>query len=228
MQQWQQKLRKLMDWWDTPSGEVALRWEKQFLSTYLQDLVGYHMVLLGTEAFADITAVARMQNSIRIDPFSSLQPSLPKNLDAIIVPHMLGYCDDAAIWMESFWQALAADGQLILTGFNFFSCLGLQRLFFNRSARAIPMIVNSQHHLQMLLSKREFTVIDKYRFAAHCISNMENTVLADLDITPAYFGIFYCLVVSKQLITANSYQTEWEPPVKAGQQSLVNPYTIDK
>jgi len=226
MQQWQKRLQKLTAWWETPVGETLLQLEKRFLNTYLQVLFGYQMVLLADEAFADLTFSSRLQNSIRLDPFLTSARQLPKNTDVIIVPHALAYMVEAEAWLRAFWETLEANGKLILTGFNFVSCLGLQRLLARRVVRDLPMAINSQRRLQMSLFAADFTLAKHYKFAAHCITTKTDASL--LGVKPSYFGLFYCLVASKQLVTVKNFQTEWKSSPKVARQSLVNPYTIDK
>ena len=226
MQHWQLKLQVLKTWWKTPLGSALLRLEKQFLTTYLQDKFGAQMVLLADESFADLTIASRTHNSIRIDPFTNAHPQLPQNIDVLLVPHMLAYCWGASQWLSAFWQSLEANGQLVLTGFNFMSCLGIQRLLQRTPASDLPSMVNSGYHLRRLLSTTDFNVELEHKFAAHC---EPSKLTIDPEMTKAaFFGSLYCIIADKQLVTVKTFKTNWRGQAKAGHQRLANPFTTEE
>lgn len=220
MQQWQSTLQTLVAWWETPIGMQLLQLEQLVIQKKIQNLFGSKLVLLAPESFTQLTSASGMSDSIRLDPFSISKQSLPHNIDIFVVPQLLAYCDDAREWLGAFWQSLAANGTLIITGFNFISYFGLRRLLGRDNLCQIPAICNSQYYLQTLLTTTDFIILSKQRFA------LSDNQQVNKKIRSSYFGMLYCLIASKQLVTVKSFRPDWQSKIKAGQQQLANPYRI--
>ncbi len=223
MQRWQQSLQQLSTWWKTPLGKNLLRQEKELLTQILQDKFGQQLILLATEEFADLITISRMHNSLRMDPLNTTELRLPTNIDFIIVPHVLAYCVAADSWLKAFWQSLIADGKVLITGFNFTSCLGIQRLLFSKNVRELPAQLYSARQLKKLLFDNDFKLIMQQRFAKSCRFEKQSRVKKN-----AQFGSLYTLLLNKQLVTVKTIQPQWQSAAKIGQQSLVNPFISEK
>ena len=221
MQQWQSTLQALIEWWQTPMGGQLLQLEKLVIRQNLPDSFGHQLALLAPENFTELISENGMHNCIRLDPFAISRQSLPEHIDVFIVPQLLAYCDNPYAWLSAFWQSLAANGTLIITGLNFISYLGLQRLLGKGDLRQLPLRHNSQYYLQALLATTHFIITSKQRFA------LPGNEKLDQDMQPSYFGVLYCLIASKQLVTVKGFRRDWRSKLKFAQQRLVNPYNIE-
>ncbi|EED36646.1 generic methyl-transferase [Luminiphilus syltensis NOR5-1B] len=142
------------------------------LSIALDELFGYHMVLLGTDPAIDIPSMTRVQQVIRSRPGAgpvgtgalsvyALDEELPfetESVDVVVALHALDVSEDPHQALREIRRVLTPHGHLILVGMNPRSLLGgLRRLQSARSQspwRGISPV--SPHKAQDWLSLLDF------------------------------------------------------------------------
>lgn len=159
------ELEQLTIWWQTPMGSLLLQAELSILEKYLEPLFGYRLLIIAPKCFEPLCHASRMGQVWRIDPNEISNTTLPPNLDAILIPHLLSYLPELEICIQDCWQSLEAKGRLILTGYHRFSYLGWYRYWHASLKQQVPLGCNSKRKIKTLLQANLFNIVQQGSFA---------------------------------------------------------------
>ena len=125
--------------------------------------------------------------------------TLPKNIDAIIIPHVLSYLPEFSDCIKACWQSLEAGSQLIITGYRRFSYLAWARVCDPQLKLQVPSANNSQSKIKRLLRASSFNIIKQGAFAP------DNSLFAN----------GYVIVAQKELVLVKiSEPNKWQEKPK--------------
>ncbi len=133
----------LAQWFDTPAGAYARRWEQARLNELTADIFGYNAVQIGLPQI-DALAANRMPNRWVTDAvvppnaseltrqvvvahdFAEL-PFASQSLDLVVLPHVLEFAPEPHQVLREVERVLIPEGQVIICGFNPISMWGMRQ-----------------------------------------------------------------------------------------------------
>ena len=144
-------------WLTSAPGALLLEQEIQIASRLLLNLFGYHLVVVGSEAYAPVIQASRILHAAMIVPpptqgcpvaISEAGPrplvanpdSLPlvsDSVDVVVLPHGLEFTENPHAALREAERVLVGEGHLILTAFNPVGAMGLWRTCL-RGRRGAP------------------------------------------------------------------------------------------
>lgn len=216
MQQWQQQLQQLEAWWQTPAGRSLLDIEIAYLSKRLQTLFGYRLLLVATEAFAELSNVTRISQVTRVDPLSDDLAQLAgtsNDLDVVIVPHLFAYLPKFSEYLLSINHQLQDHGKLIITGFHYRSWLGWQKFWRQKSVRGVPKTKHAMGVIKKVLLENNFIITRAEHFAGGKLSKKMSTHESQLQAQG--LGNLTCFICQKQLASVKNMKAAWQASTQA-------------
>ncbi|WP_242464001.1 class I SAM-dependent methyltransferase [Thiococcus pfennigii] len=150
-------LRCLEEWYATPLGRELAAKEGACLERMLCDTFGYYLLQVGlVDALDGVLAGCRIRNRILlpdgpasgragqggrvqviVDP--GRLPIASDSIDAVVLPHVLEFADDARQVLREAERVLIPEGRVIILGFNNLSLWGLRRqLARGQRQRRVP------------------------------------------------------------------------------------------
>jgi len=122
-------------WFQTPLGQCLLAQERDYYDRVVADIFGYNALQCGL-AEIDLLASSRIPSrwcigsagpiALRAD-FRDL-PIAANSIDLVVLPHVLEFSDDPHQILREVVRILVPEGQVVISGFNPWSLLGLKRL----------------------------------------------------------------------------------------------------
>lgn len=208
MQDWQQKMKQLQQWWQTPAGNILLDIEMAFLRAQLQEMFGFQAVIIGGEEYGALTNVIRTSRCVRIDPMQQDLSHLPPKIDVIILPHMLSFIDELSPLLEALQAKLETHGKVLVTGYRNQSVLGLQRLLRCKVVKGMPYARHNLSDLQQHFLGSDFQVTWQTYFAAVWVR--ARLTLLNHQLNAAMLGNVFALTLTKKLATVKTFKPEWQ------------------
>lgn len=218
MDKWQQKIKQLSQWWDTPSGNVLFQAEYCHLSNLIQTLFGYQMVLVADKKFLELSNLCRTNQVLRLDPVTSSVEQLPDNTDILVIPHLLSYFDSPELWLQAISKQLASNGKLIITGYRKISLLGWQQIYRSAYVRGLPNWQNNMFKLKRLLRKHGYAINETTNIANFLVT--PTVEINDNLLNPSSLGNITCLIASKKIVTVKSIKPNWKTKTQTSQRVL--------
>ena len=146
---------ELSDWWQTPAGDYARRWEQAQLDGMVEDAFGFRAVQIGMPELDGLRAnrmpihgyvsdlppdskdSARWHAIILADP--EALPFANASVDLVVLPHTLEFAADPHLVLREVERVLIPEGRVVITGFNPNSLWGLrQRLLRGLAGPFLP------------------------------------------------------------------------------------------
>lgn len=128
-------------WLSTPLGQSLLRSEADQINSLINNLFGYHLILLGEPSFNEIIKTSPILHRVWLHPevgfsfegsiVSARQDKLPllaDEADVVVLAHCLEAHPNPHEVLREVYRILKPEGQVIITGFNPWSIWGLWRL----------------------------------------------------------------------------------------------------
>jgi SAM-dependent methyltransferase len=131
----------LAAWFETPLGQYLLEREREYFDRVVVDIFGYN-ALQCSLAQIDLLRTSRITSRWCVGSTGPIAlnadyrdlPIASNSVDLVILPHVLEFSDDPHQILREVVRILVPEGQVIISGFNPWSLLGLKRMF--PSARA--------------------------------------------------------------------------------------------
>ncbi|MCX7141747.1 MAG: methyltransferase domain-containing protein [Proteobacteria bacterium] len=129
-----QQKSNLADWFDTPTGEYVLRWERAQFDSAVEDVFGFNAVQVGLPR-VDLLHQNRipLRTRVGLEPASDLVadsgalPLATGSVDLVALPHVLEFSAHPHRILREASRVLMPDGQIVISGFNPLSLWGLKR-----------------------------------------------------------------------------------------------------
>lgn len=207
MDDWQKKLKELNLWWQTPAGQKLFVAESHHLAELMRQNAGKNIALIADKHFAGLSNIQDINSCVRLDPFEQDVTGLVTNLDMIIIPHILAYEPNLAVWLKTFYAQLADNGKLIVLGFNYSSLFGLQSLLSHRANKGLPAEHNNLSTIKRELVRYDFAIDNTKKFSPGWLRKSAQSVASNKC---SAFGNIYALTASKHLATEKSFEKPWD------------------
>ena len=126
----------LVGFFETPLGHYLLDREREYFDRTVVDVFGYHALQCGL-AQIDLLRTSRIPQRWRIGTMGPVNlradcrdlPIAANSIDLIILPHVLEFSDDPHQILREVVRVLVPEGQVVISGFNPWSLLGMKRLW---------------------------------------------------------------------------------------------------
>lgn len=125
----------LASWFETALGQYMLERERAYYDRVVADIFGYNALQYGL-AQIDLLRTSRIPSrwcagrtgpiALKAD-FRDL-PIAANSIDLVVLPHVLEFTDDPHQILREVVRVLVPEGQVIISGFNPWSLLGLKRV----------------------------------------------------------------------------------------------------
>lgn len=237
--------KTLTSWFRTPLGRELAALELQELQEMLAKLNGQTLLQLGDEerllsSFAQRTphyfAISQERIIYHKIPtvhgeFSQL-PFPDEVFDLVLLPHSLEQMPTSSPIIEETWRVLAANGHLIIIGFNPWSIWGLWRLFSSPEQAPWNQHFHSAEKLQRQLIRLQADIILGKTFCFRSPATHKHSLTTPhwleqtLQLLFPAFGGAYVLLAKKQLQEPIRLQTKWRwQTVLTNNKGLAEPTT---
>ena len=131
----------LHQWFQSPTGRVLLELEEDIIASRLPSLFGYHLLQVGQLSAKDMLSGSLiLQRHIididdsqidcahpRIRSRADCLPVASDSIDVVMLPHVLEFETHPHEALREVQRVLVAEGNLLITGFNPWSMMGLWR-----------------------------------------------------------------------------------------------------
>jgi len=125
----------LAAWFDTPLGQYLLEREREYFDRVVADIFGYNALQFGLSSI-DLLRTSRITSRWHVGSGSAVAlradfrdlPIASNSIDLVILPHVLEFSEDPHQILREVVRVLVPEGQMIVSGFNPWSLLGLKRL----------------------------------------------------------------------------------------------------
>lgn len=131
---------ELAEWFDTPPGQYALRWEQAQFDAVVADVFGYHAVQIGL-AQLDFLRANRMPFKAYVGDLlpepdvaarwqacalahAQALPFATQSIDLLILPHAFECTDSPHEILREVERVLVPEGRVVISGFNPWSLWG--------------------------------------------------------------------------------------------------------
>ena len=134
----------LAAWFETPLGQYLLEREREYFDRVVVDIFGYNALQFGL-APIDLLRTSRIPSRWRVGGSGQIAlkadcrdlPIATHSIDLVILPHVLEFSDDPHQILREVVRVLVPEGQVVISGFNPWSLLGLKR-FLPRHRSEVP------------------------------------------------------------------------------------------
>ncbi len=125
----------LAAWLETPLGQYLIEREREYFDHVVVDIFGYNALQFGL-AQIDLLRTSRMTSRWHVGTTGPIAlsadyrdlPIATNSIDLVILPHVLEFSDDPHQILREVVRVLVPEGQVIISGFNPWSLLGMKRL----------------------------------------------------------------------------------------------------
>lgn len=126
----------LLSWFETPLGRYLLEREREYLDRTVVDVFGFNALQCGL-AQIDLLRTSRIPSRWRIGVCGPVAlrvdyrdlPIAANSIDLMLLPHVLEFSDDPHQILREVVRVLVPEGQVVISGFNPWSLLGMKRLW---------------------------------------------------------------------------------------------------
>lgn len=131
---------QLADWYKKPAGKYLLQLENALLNKGLENIFGYHLMMMGALDYSDGLTTSPIAHKIIMHnqavPGGALhllgsQYDLPLrngSVDVVVLPHLLEYSPYPHDILRECERVITPNGYMIVLGFNPLSCYGMCKL----------------------------------------------------------------------------------------------------
>jgi SAM-dependent methyltransferase len=125
----------LAAWFDTALGQYVLEREREYFDRVVADIFGYNALQFGLPQI-DLLSTSRIPSrwcigatgaTALVTDFRDL-PIAANSVDLVVLPHVLEFSDDPHQILREIVRVLVPEGQVLISGFNPWSLLGLKRV----------------------------------------------------------------------------------------------------
>jgi len=124
----------LGSWFATPLGNYLLAQERDYYDRVVADIFGYNALQCGL-AEIDFLRASRIPSRWCIGSAGPIAlktdlrdlPVAANSIDLVVLPHVLEFSDDPHQILREVVRVLVPEGQVVISGFNPWSLLGLKR-----------------------------------------------------------------------------------------------------
>lgn len=128
------------EWFASPLGQYLLAQELTHFDRQINDIFGFNACQLGMPEF-DLLRASRIPYRFRLAPENPADvmaefhylPLENQSVDLVVMPHVLEFSEHAHQILREVERVLLPEGQLLISGFNPASLMGLRRFFGDRS-----------------------------------------------------------------------------------------------
>lgn len=227
---------ELTAWLSSGPGCLVLEQEIQIASRLLSNLFGYHLVVVGSEAYAPVIQASRILNASIIAPppapghrvavstdapgplvaNADSLPLISDSVDVVLLPHVLEFTENPHDALREAERVLVGEGHLILTAFNPLGAMGLWRSCL-RGRRGVPWSGHffSNTRIKDWLALLGFDVLVT-QGAMFRPPFQNRRLLEKLDfLEPVgsrmwpYLGATYVILAKKRITTATPIRPRW-------------------
>lgn len=230
-------------WWYTPLGQAFLDAESQELKKVIATLFGYHLLLLGEEAFIGSLAESPILHRVWTHPkanqfaiqngLTSRHDKLPvasDSIDAAYLAHCLESINNPHEVLREIFRVLIPEGHVVISGFNPWSWWGFWR-YIRRLIKRAPWdgYFISVARLKDWLALLGFDVIQvsTYFFSPPFSHPQILRYLKWMEKLGRYcwpfFGGGYLLLARKRVLTLTPIKPSFETKPKLAVQGIVEP-----
>ena len=125
----------LAAWFDTELGRYVLERERDYFDRVVADIFGYNALQFGLPQI-DLLRTSRIPSRWCIGAAGSTAlntdfrdlPIAPNSIDLVLLPHVLEFDQDPHQILREVVRVLVPEGQVLISGFNPWSLLGLGRI----------------------------------------------------------------------------------------------------
>jgi SAM-dependent methyltransferase len=122
-------------WFGTPLGRYLLAAEQNYYAGVVADIFGYNALQCGLSQI-DLLEASRIPSRWRIGSSGPIAlrtdfrdlPIAANSIDLVVLPHVLEFSDDPHQILREVVRVLVPEGQVVISGFNPWSLLGLKRM----------------------------------------------------------------------------------------------------
>lgn len=213
-------------WRALPNGDIIKKSIEDFLSPWWQKLFGYHLLKLGALSTEIAIKNSPITNQINISNEGSAVdvlgdiddlPFQAHSVDVCLLSHALEFSFDPHHVVREANRVIIPNGYLIITGFNPFSLVGLNRLLPYRRKKSpwnerffSPMRIKDWLHLM------GFEVLVDHRCIHSTLTGSVSTTTLDnrwhtfaKNYLPA-LGSVYIIVAKKRVLPLTPIKPKWQ------------------
>lgn len=125
----------LAAWFETALGQYVLEQERAYYDRVVADIFGYNALQFGL-AQIDLLRTSRIPSRWCVGSTGPIElkadfrdlPIAANSIDLVVLPHVLEFTDDPHQILREVVRVLVPEGQVIISGFNPWSLLGLKRV----------------------------------------------------------------------------------------------------
>jgi SAM-dependent methyltransferase len=125
----------LATWFETPLGQYVLERERDYYDRVVADIFGYNALQYGLPQI-DLLRASRIPSRWCIGSAGAVAlnadfrdlPIAANSIDLVVLPHVLEFTDDPHQILREVVRVLVPEGQVVISGFNPWSLLGLKRI----------------------------------------------------------------------------------------------------
>jgi len=135
---------RLSTWFSTPLGQYFLAFERRYYDGVVADIFGYNALQFGLPEI-DLLESSRIpsrwcigaQGPIAMKADFRDLPIAANSIDLVVLPHVLEFSSDPHQILREVVRVLVPEGQVVISGFNPWSLLGMKRLL-RRTRHQLP------------------------------------------------------------------------------------------
>lgn len=127
--------QQLECWFDNPAGQYLLQREQELVDTLLEQVFGYHLLQLGVTRQHRLAQDSTLNHKIYAAPghapgagLVTASDSLPfanDSIDVVVLHHSMDFAENPHQLLREVQRVVAAQGHIIILGFNPWSLFGL-------------------------------------------------------------------------------------------------------
>lgn len=142
--------RRLYEWFSCTPGRLILEAEVEQLNRILPNLFGYYLLQVGRLSPVDMLSHTRVLDAFIVEIDQNLSeydgphlfgsadalPVASDSVDVVLLPHVLEFEEHPHQALREAHRVLIPEGNLLISGFNPWSMMGLSRLLLRRGGLA--------------------------------------------------------------------------------------------
>lgn len=132
--------QKLRAFWSSPLGQIFINTEQAFIKKNIDNLFGYHLLLLGEPQFINCvldtailhrvwihTEISKQENNSPLRARQDKLPILGDSIDLVYLAHCLEFSNNPHEILREAYRVLIPEGHVLICGFNPWSFWGVWR-----------------------------------------------------------------------------------------------------
>jgi SAM-dependent methyltransferase len=238
--------QQLAEWLKTPLGQAVLTAERECIKPFWEHIRGEHLLILGNFSQASLAEASTIKERTVLFPDVNIKfigessfvyaeheslPIFPDSVDAILLPHTLGFGADSRQILREVETALRPDGHVIIVGFNPFSFWGLRGLFSLRKKAPWSGSFLTAARVKDWLKVLSFEVIHHEQIL-YRPPIAQNKIFSKLKFLEKFchnflpvFGGVYVLVAKKKVFGITPLRPKWKKISRVMHKGMAEPAT---